>query len=539
MYKKENRKKYIQHIRFLIYIFLFFQGLFNSINTGASYDIAGFRFGSGIVLNKILLLFTNPFSSALTSYNEIEFYGQVLPVLSYIFGHSVNIIFGKNLIENFSFLNSDDVIYTFIYIFLVIYFILLLEIIFRLLSKKYSNSTSAMFILLLVLIPSINGQLFFNIKDIPFALHLYIAYLCYYFYVAKDKKFIYVVISFTFVILSRISGLAMLALIVLIVNSLSNKNFIKEKKFYKENALLFLYTIFSTLILSPSSWRQPHVWLVETFKFQFFHKWSDYTLTNGEFYFSQKIDITYLLKWFFYRLPIFYIILFSVAFIFILKNYKNISQLVKGNFLFIIFFLILFQIFSPTAYDGDRQYLFLYPFIVGSCLEILIRFDNLKLLYKNIAILLFLSYTAYNFYGLQSYTYIYLNELSTKDEISYYCAENIDGCGNWYTDFQGLSGKNLAKSIDDNFKDEDILICRPEHVFGLYLDSQKNNIIPIRDFDKSKYGSIYVATLHRPRKSFDSCNNLIKEFDCTNIFEESVLLRGEKVSLSYLSKCDI
>ena len=230
MYKKENRKKYIQHIRFLIYIFLFFQGLFNSINTGASYDIAGFRFGSGIVLNKILLLFTNPFSSALTSYNEIEFYGQVLPVSSYIFGHSVNIIFGKNLIENFSFLNSDDVIYTFIYIFLVIYFILLLEIIFRLLSKKYSDSTSAMFILLLVLIPSINGQLFFNIKDIPFALHLYIAYLCYYFYVAKDKKFIYVVISFTFVILSRISGLAMLALIVLIVNSLSNKNFIKEKK---------------------------------------------------------------------------------------------------------------------------------------------------------------------------------------------------------------------------------------------------------------------------------------------------------------------
>ena len=288
MYKKKIEKIYSTYKVFNLYFFIFSEVFFNSINTGASYDIAGFRFGSGVVLNKILLLFTNPFSSALTSYNEIEFYGQVLPVSSYIFGHSVNIIFGKNLIENFSFLNSDDVIYTFIYIFLVIYFILLLEIIFRLLSKKYSDSTSAMFILLLVLIPSINGQLFFNIKDIPFALHLYIAYLCYYFYVAKDKQFIYVVISFTFVILSRISGLAMLALIVLIVNSLSNKNFIKEKKFYKEKCTTVFIHNFSTLILSPSSWRQPHVWLVETFKFQFFHKWSDYTLTNGEFYFLKR-----------------------------------------------------------------------------------------------------------------------------------------------------------------------------------------------------------------------------------------------------------
>ena len=186
-----------------------FQGVINIFKSGASYDIAGFRYASGVVLNKVLLLFSNFNSPEFKVYDYIEHYGIVLPIFAYIFAHAINLTIGEILLNTNLFINSDDVIYSFIHLFLIFYFIFLLEIIYRLLIRNYDNTISFTFLILFYFLPSISGQYFWNIKDVPFALHVFIAFLCYFDY-SKNKfiksQYFQVLISFLFVVHTRING---------------------------------------------------------------------------------------------------------------------------------------------------------------------------------------------------------------------------------------------------------------------------------------------------------------------------------------------
>ena len=50
---------------------------------------------------------------------------------------------------------------------------------------------------------------------------------------------------------------------------------------------------------------------------------------------------------------------------------------------------------------------------------------------------------------------MYLNEFVTEDQITFEC-NNVDGCGDWLTDYWGFSAKNLADNINKN-KFEDVI----------------------------------------------------------------------------------
>ena len=47
------------------------------------------------------------------------------------------------------------------------------------------------------------------------------------------------------------------------------------------------------------------------------------------------------------------------------------------------------------------------------------------------------------------YNYIYFNEFVDEEKITYEC-EEINGCGEWETDYWGLSGKSLILNSLDN-----------------------------------------------------------------------------------------
>ena len=58
-------------------------------------------------------------------------------------------------------------------------------IIYYLLKRVESEKFAFLYVLVLILIPSVNGYSLFDDKDIPFGLHLFIAYLSYALFIKK------------------------------------------------------------------------------------------------------------------------------------------------------------------------------------------------------------------------------------------------------------------------------------------------------------------------------------------------------------------
>ena len=110
-------------------------------------------------------------------------------------------------------------------------------------------------------------------------------------------------------------------------------------------------------LFSPSSWQNPIQWLYESIMFQSNHPWTGATLTNGDFITAQEMTGSYLINWYFFKMPLFVhlFFLFYVTFL-ILKKRNNIIEIYSAIFITINF--LLFPILRPTAYDGLRHFLF-------------------------------------------------------------------------------------------------------------------------------------------------------------------------------------
>ena len=57
-------------------------------------------------------------------------------------------------------------------------------------------------------------------------------------------------------------------------------------------------------------------------------------------------------------------------------------------------------------------------------------------------------YLIFTQFGLEQYRYVYFNEFVDESNITYDC--NIDGCGNWLTDYWGYSAKSIAEHINNS-----------------------------------------------------------------------------------------
>ena len=240
---------------------------------------------------------------------------------------------------------------------------------------------------------------------------------------------------------------------------------------------------------------------------------------------------------------------------------KNIDDFAKKCFFLIISVNILFIIFKPTAYDGIRQYLFLILPIVYISLESILSIQNKKRIF-NFVIVINLIYLLITQISLGPYKYTYFNEFVNEDNISKSC-ENIDGCGDWATDYWGFSGKEIANYINNNLNEGFLLICRPDISVRSYLDDEKtnfvyNNLKDKIDTRKLNYTtsdttvlrdleikSFYMVTFHRPRINENSClidpniEPIFKSMKCEDIFINSTNLRNKEINLSYLKYCNL
>lgn len=534
-----------------IFIFLLFLIQINYVlKIGASYDIAGLRYGAGLSIRRGLN-FLNLKNYYLPELNESEYFGMIFLIPSYLFGHTVNIFFGNRLIETEFFITNDNVIYTFMFIFFNIYLFLCFYYLSVYFKKIFSLKFSLTFIILIFLYPTYIGQAMFNIKDISFSIQLFITSLAFVSFVNNLKNInyenskinnniIYLSILYSSVLLIRLNGIAFLSLLSLfgLIKCIKQKD--KIKFYVLTNIKIYLVSIFSVIFFSPSSWENPIKWFNETLNHQFFHKFPSTTITNGIFVDAQDVTRTYLIEWLFYRSPVIYIVLIFITIFFKSIN-NNFSEFYKFSLFFIICVNFAFFTFQPTAYDGMRQYLFLLPFIVFICTENLLKLEN-KFKTKYFLTLFSIFYLVITQFSLGQYKYIYFNEFVKENRISEECkVKNIDGCGMWFSDYLGISGKALIKNfLDFAPENSNLLVCRPEHVFEKFLSNDKAKINLFRSDRIIDHKIFYTATLHRPRNDGDSCNFIFLENKpkCKIIYQETVMLRKIDINLSYINLCN-
>ena len=156
---------------------------------------------------------------------------------------------------------------------------------------------------------------------------------------------------------------------------------------------------------------------------------------------------------------------------------------------------------------------------------------------KKIIISALILYGVFTQFGLEQYKYTYFNEFVDLKEVSYRC-EFIDGCGNWPTDYWSFSGKETADYLNQNFENENIVICRPSQSFKNYIELEKfNTFTEIDNLPVYKY--FLVITAHRPRLNQDSCYFLINnvKYVCVEEFTLKKRYRFQRVNLGYLNKC--
>ena len=549
MNKSESKIKLVNSWRIdltaLFYVLTYFVTQFNLLkHGGTTIDERSLDSGNAITFNKLQTILNlkiiqdGEINSVLKTVDKMETYGQFVSLQQFIFSRK---LYGSNLLNNY-FVENDLFVsfYSKIsflrYIYLNIYICIFLVVFYFIISKYKDKKFGLIFIVILSLIPSFNGHGLFNQKDITFLIHVFLA--CY--LIVQNKFFINHKIFVLTTLLSglamslRISaiafiGLAVIFSIIYIIKSKSAELNVAFGYLLKFTAL----TLFFYYLLSPGSWFAPLDFLTESIKQQVFLDWNGSTLTNGKFILSSEMNRFYLLTWFFYKLPIIYVLILSLSFLGI--YFKRLHEDIF--FVFSIFFVLIvniaFLLIKPEVYDGIRQFLFLLPFIAYITTTYLTFFQ--KKFFLALPIVVF--YLFYTQYSLGPYKYVYLNEFVTEDQITFEC-NNVDGCGDWLTDYWGFSAKNLADNINKN-KFQDVYICKPFSIWDPYLDESLNPIF--NDPSKIKKETFLLATIYRPRYLNDGCNfykNNIS-YDCELIDKTVIKLRNSYIDLNYLKECTL
>jgi hypothetical protein len=542
----------------ILFTFFIFQVRYISLG-GTTYDADGLRFGSNIVLEKIqrILNFNTNFSDL--PFTNVEYYGMIVILPAYIFSQTlIRLVNDPNF---FGYESLDGIVYFLMNFYLIVYVCACLLLIYKKLEKNLNWETSLSFLVLLIMTPSFSGHSLFNHKDIPYMMQLFLFAVFFQEFIEKYKSrelientLVYKLGLLMGLILSvRINAIFFASLIIFIgYTYLIVASRVSHFEILKIFLRIYIIGFIVLYILTPSAWLEPINWLSKALSIQFDHNWSGSTLTNGEFVIAEEMNRTYLLNWFFYKLPLIFHASF-LCYIYIKLKKIKLNLLTELSFTFIALTFITFSIIRPGVYDGLRQFLFLIPFFTIFATDVILTIVKLnKINSKYILFIIFL-YLSFSQFGLGPYKYAYFNELTDIDEIAIEC-NNVDGCGNWPTDYWGYSGKEIAEFINSELLTEEfsyrsdfawrgnstsILFCRPNVTTYPYLDKNLNfNRLTVGDYSRS---TLFVVTYHRPRYQDDSCmfsvNNV--EYDCREVESFTRKIRFSVIKLASIKECKI
>lgn len=543
-----DTKKILDITYYLTIILFAAKQIFDSSKGGSTYDLFEQWMGAGYVFSKLQAYINFDFENIIffNELNVYDFFGYIFLLPAYVFERFINNLLydpETNLaIHSFAgyFSSEDAQTFYVLHLALIVYSIICLHIVFNQLKSLVNQKFSTIFIIFLILVPSFNGHALFNIKDIPFLFQLLIAKIYLIKLLSRNQKIynkreiIQAALLVSFSMLTRINSI----LFILFLFAYMTFYNIKNLKIYLKNILIILSLSLLFLIVgSPSSWLNPIDWIYQTFMFQSNHPWTGNTLTNGNFIFAQNMTPSYLMLWYFYKMPL-YIHFSIILFIIYLIKGKKFNILTNYSAIFVFTTLTLFMFLKPTAYDGLRHFLFLIPFLIIIFTDTILLLEELNLRFFYPLLVSLLIYGIYTQYGLGEQRYTYFNEFTNLENISIECDE-VDGCGNWSSDYWGYSGKALSIQLNENYKNENLLICEPVHAFSNYLNLNNYEIIQINEI--SSVDNFLTLSIHRPRYGTDSCGfyQLNEKVTCKLVFENTKTYREQKVVMSYIRLCSV
>lgn len=542
--KSKNRFSYKLGLIFFSYLF---HQLFYINKIGTHWDELLMTFSTARAISRFKNLFIN--ENIVLNYENFEYFGQFYYIQSYLYSTTQLLVkYFNNFLQHQSYVET---MYFLRHLYLIFFSILFLILISLKLKKITNENFSIIFLVIFLITPSFLGHSLFNGKDIPLALSIFYAYLYIYEYVNENSKFknysqiIKLSIVTGIPILIRLNAIPILTLIFLTLIVQNKKlRFYKLEKFFLYLSLTILFIFLGNIQNSKNLIN----YFINSYKLQFNHFGSGTIFVNGFIYETSELPYTYIFQILFYKLPVVHLFFLFISLFLI----RKLSKVVSAGLFFLLVFLLAWSLFRPASYDLMRHYLFLLPFISLPVAEVITMSKNyLKIL---VIVILYLFFTQYS---LAEYKYIYLNEFVNEANISEYdnCIE-LNGCGNWATDYWGLSGKNIILNTQTILRHNNVYFCEPAQVFSTYFndgvswklennipnffENSNFNILNDKNIKNYDFESFYLYSLHKPQLNGGSCgSNISNNYECKLLYKENSKLRTTEVTLSYFYECKI
>ena len=398
-------------------------------------------------------------------------------------------------------------------------------------NRFYSN----IFLIFYLFYPYLIGHGFFNNQDIPFLCAWVIStYLSIkiFFKILKNTNISFldiflISLSTSFLISIRILGILILLqyFITFIITSRLTKESIYE--IVKINLFkIFIFIVFTFLFII---FFNPIFWLNPLLFFDSINQMRDIqygvcTLTLGNCMDALNLPSSYIFIWLFFKLPLLAFIGF-ILFPFIEKKIfeESRNQIIIGSFLLtIVSIIFLFIFFNVNQYDELRHILFLFSLILITTFSIIYFYSKKLILYISI---ISICYFAIHNVNMYPYQYTWFNLFGNFVDIS----------KNFEVDYWGVSGKNIAKKINNNdkilYNKDKCIYVSPVHVVEPYISDDFNCVKPFFSiYPKSDEKYILIKYMRNIRRENPS--------NCELIFTENYNLFKNKMILGEVYICN-
>ena len=258
----------------------------------------------------------------------------------------------------------------------------------------------------------------------------------------------------------------------------------------------------------------------------------------GSFYNTGHTPWYYLFVNFFYKMPVFYLLLFLISFIYffeikkIFTNKKLFTYFYLFSLSLLFFPIIIVILFNVKIHDGLRYFLFLIPiFNVMPSIFVFYFFSKKKVIYKKFLLFFlspFLIYFLFSFAIITPYQYTYLNLFN-----KFLLKDNSFENDYWGSSVKKLI-KNFVKTNDIKYNPKIATCGLNDDVVEYYLQKYgiKSYIMTDmhKDFD-------YAVLINRSISERD--NNGIKNQTCFQKFrykENLYILSRNSIVLSKVVK---
>ncbi len=527
-------EKYRKKLLYLFLFLFFIVGSASSLNVGISHDEyheqANWEYNLDLTKKTSSEFFLKKNSDLKIENYKDKYYGIGFQLISqpiqyflkdFIFKYQNISLYGSKLVS------KHFVVFLFFFISGIFFYLILKRII---KDKNFCYFSTILYFLY----PYLFGQSLFNSKDIPFmSLWIICSYSSFSLFEKLSKKKILrplkiivfgILTAYLFSI--RISGILILLQYFISFLIFLNTTKIKFNDFFIKNyqklILFILVVTFFTYLLNPVYWNNPFEIINAIKSMSYFYN-DVCTKTLGSCMKAKDLPSTYLLIWLSVKLPLIILIgLLLVPFteksIFI-NNEKNIFF---GTILIVSLLIpILFIILKTNLYDEIRHILFLIPFYF--MIGIISLFIFSKKIFYFLGVLTISLFTFENI-KIHPYQYVWFN----------FPSRFIDLTNQFELEYQGLSGKVIAKRITELDNENTCILTSPIYSVEPFLNKEKYNCFDIWQYVDTDYQRPFLAVQH--------VRNIKKgnPYNCSLVYESgfNLLFHKKKFVTGKLLKCN-